>query len=251
MLRCIIIEDEQNAREYLEHLIERYFSSKIVVLAACPSISEGVEAIKKFQPDLVFLDIQMPNERGFKLFDYFDTIKFEVIFTTAHKEFAIEAIQHSAQDYLLKPIGQLDLAEAIKRLEKKNERKNISSDVGRIIEHYNADPFNFGKIALVTEKGFILEKIGNILFAEAQGNYTKIYTFDNRTLLVCKTLRIIEEMLPQKSFFRIHKSYVVNLNYLTKYDKSIGLFVELINGTKLPVSVRNNAGLIHAITSKD
>jgi two-component system LytT family response regulator len=193
----------------------------------------------------------MPNERGFKLFDYFETVKFEVIFTTAHKEFAIEAIQHSAQDYLLKPIGQLDLAEAIKRLEKKNERKNISSDVGRIIEHYNADPFNFGKIALVTEKGFILEKIGNILFAEAQGNYTKIYTFDNRTLLVSKTLRIIEEMLPQKSFFRIHKSYVVNLNYLTKYDKSIGLFVELINGTKLPVSVRNNAGLIHAITSKD
>jgi two-component system LytT family response regulator len=250
MRRCIIIEDEQNAREFIENLIQRYFSSKIVVLAACASIAEGVEAIKKFKPDLVFLDIQMPNERGFKLFEYFDNINFEVIFTTAHKEFAIEAIQHSAQDYLLKPISQLDLADALKRLEKKQQRNNNKPEIGRIIEQYNADPFSFGKIALATEKGFILEKIGNILFAEAQGNYTKIFTYDDRTILVCKTLGIIEGMLPEKSFFRVHKSYIVNLNYVTKYDKSIGLFVELINGAKIPVSVRNNTGLIHAITSK-
>ena len=250
MLRCIIIEDEQNAREFIESLMHRYFSSKVLVLTACASIAEGVEAIKKFKPDLVFLDIQMPNERGFKLFEYFDNINFEVIFTTAHKEFAIEAIQHSAQDYLLKPISQLDLAYALKRLEKKQQRNSSSPEIGRVIEQYNADPFSFGKIALTTEKGFILEKIGNILFAEAQGNYTKIFTYDDRTILVCKTLGIIEEMLPEKSFFRIHKSYVVNLNYVTKYDRSIGLFVELINGMKLPVSVRNNTGLIHAITSK-
>ncbi len=250
MWRCIIIEDEQNAREFIENLIHRYFSSKIVVLATCASINEGVEAIKKFKPELVFLDIQMPNERGFKLFEYFDNINFDVIFTTAHKEFAIEAIKHSAQDYLLKPISQLDLADALKRLEKKKQRNSRTPEIGRVIEQYNADPFNFGKIALATEKGFILEKIGNILFTEAQGNYTKIYTFDERIILVCKTLGIIEEMLPEKSFFRIHKSYVVNLNYVTKYDKSIGLFVELINGMKLPVSVRNNTGLIHAITSK-
>jgi len=250
MRRCIIIEDEQNAREFIENLIQRYFSSKIVVLAACASIVEGVEAIKKFKPDLVFLDIQMPNERGFKLFEYFDNINFEVIFTTAYKEFAIEAIQHSAQDYLLKPISQLDLADALKRLEKKQQRNNNKPEIGRIIEQYNADPFSFGKIALATEKGFILEKIGNILFAEAQGNYTKIFTYDDRTILVCKTLGIIEGMLPEKSFFRVHKSYMVNLNYVTKYDKSIGLFVELINGMKIPVSVRNNTGLIHAITSK-
>jgi two-component system LytT family response regulator len=130
MMRCIIIEDEQNAREYLEQLIERYFSTKAIVLASCSSIKEGVESIRKFKPDLVFLDIQMPNERGFKLFEYFPNIDFEVIFTTAHKEFAIEAIKHSAQDYLLKPISQIDLGEAFKRLERKNERKKLLLKLG-------------------------------------------------------------------------------------------------------------------------
>ena len=251
MLRCVIIEDEHNAREYLEQLIERYYSKKAIVLANCSTISEGVEAIRKFRPNIVFLDIQIPNENGFKLFEYFPNSEFEVIFTTAHKEFAIEAIKHAAHDYILKPVSQLDLADAFKRLEKKMERRSSVPEIGRVIEHYNADPFRFGKIALATEKGYILEKIGNILFAEAQGNYTKIHTFDNRNILVTKTLRIIEDMLPNESFFRIHKSYVVNLNYLTKYDKSVGLFVELINGVKLPVSVRNNTGLINAITAKN
>jgi two-component system LytT family response regulator len=195
--------------------------------------------------------VQMPNEKGFKLFDYFPVVDFDVIFTTAHKEFAIEAIKHAAQDYLLKPISHIDLSDAFKRLDKKNQRRNLTPDIERVIEHYNADPFKFGKIALATDKGYVLEKVGNILYAEAQGNYTKIHTFDHRNILVSKTLRIIEEMLPVESFFRIHKSYLVNLNYLTKYDKSVGLFVELINGMKLPVSVRNNTELINVITSKN
>lgn len=90
MLRCVIIDDEQNARDFLEKLIERYFGKKAIVVSSCGSIKDGVEAIRKFKPNVVFLDIQMPNERGFKLFDYFPNVDFEVIFTTAHKEFAIE-----------------------------------------------------------------------------------------------------------------------------------------------------------------
>jgi two-component system LytT family response regulator len=250
-MRCIIIEDEQNAREYLEHLIERYFNSKALVLASCSSIKEGVEAIVKFRPEIVFLDIQMPTEKGFKLFDYFEIVFFEVIFTTAHKEFAIQAIKHSAHDYLLKPISQSDLNDAFNRLEKKLSRRKGINDVNTILETYNSDPFKFGKIALPTEKGFVLEKLGNILYCEALSNYVKIHTFDGRTILVSKTLKLIEEMLPSESFFRIHKSYLVNLNYVLKYDKSVGLFVELVTSVKLPVSVRNNAGLIHAITSKN
>lgn len=250
MISCIIIDDEQNAREFLQGIIERYFSTKIIVLRACSHVQEGVDAINQFKPELVFLDIQMPNDKGFRLFDCFQEINFDVIFTTAHKEYALEAFKHSAQDYLLKPISQLDLNEAIKRYEKKKERKVFSADVGRLMEQFNADPFRFGKIAFSTEKGYVLEKIGNILYAEALGNYTKLFTFDHRIILVTRTLKSIEETLPTTAFYRIHKSYVVNLNYISKYDKTIGLFVELINGVKLPVSVRNNAGLINAITSK-
>ncbi|MEN9302847.1 MAG: hypothetical protein RL264_1276 [Bacteroidota bacterium] len=250
MISCIIIDDEQNAREFLQGIIERYFSTKIIVLRTCSNVQEGVDAINQFKPELVFLDIQMPNDKGFRLFDCFQEINFDVIFTTAHKEYAIEAFKHSAQDYLLKPISQTDLNEAIKRYEKKKERKVFSADVGRLMEQFNADPFRFGKIAFSTEKGYVLEKIGNILYAEALGNYTKLFTFDHRIILVTRTLKSIEETLPTAAFYRIHKSYVVNLNYIAKYDKTIGLFVELINGVKLPVSVRNNAGLINAITSK-
>lgn len=250
MISCIIIDDEQNAREFLQGIIERYFSTKIIVLRTCSNVQEGVDVINQFKPELVFLDIQMPNDKGFRLFDCFQEINFDVIFTTAHKDYAIEAFKHSAQDYLLKPISQSDLSEAIKRYEKKKERKVFSADVGRLMEQFNADPYRFGKIAISTEKGYVLEKIGNILYAEALGNYTKLFTFDHRVILVTRTLKSIEESLPTAAFYRIHKSYLVNLNYILKYDKTFGLFVELINGVKLPVSVRNNTGLINAITSK-
>jgi two-component system LytT family response regulator len=251
MLRCIIIDDEQHAREFLESMLAKYFGTKTIVMENCSSIAEGVEAINKFKPDLVFLDIQMTNEKGFKLFQYFEYVFFDVIFTTAHKEYAIEAIKHSAHDYLLKPINQIDLFDAFKRLDKKQLVQSSNIDFSSIIENLNFNPHKYGKIALPTEKGYTLEKISNILYCEGQSNYVKIHTYDGKSILVTKTLKAIEEMLPAESFFRVHKSYLVNLNFVVKYDKSMGLFVELTNAIKIPVSVRNNSALINAITSKN
>ena len=123
MKTCIIIDDEKNAREALAKIIERYFNSKLKILQLADSVKEGVFAINKYRPDIVFLDIEMPEENGFKLFDYFDIYDFEVIFTTAYKQYAIDAIKFAALDYLLKPINYIDLKDLLIRLERKQERQ--------------------------------------------------------------------------------------------------------------------------------
>lgn len=123
MIKAIIIDDELHAREYLERIIERYFSNKILLFATCKNVMEGIEAIEKFNPDVVFLDINMLNESGFDLLKEIPKIEFEIIFTTAYPEFAIDAIKWSALDYLLKPINHLELATTIKRFEKNGNIK--------------------------------------------------------------------------------------------------------------------------------
>lgn len=123
MIKAIIIDDELHAREFLERILERYFSDKIFLFASCKNIKEGIENIEKFSPDLVFLDINMQNESGFDLLKELPKIDFEIIFTTAHAEFAIDAIKWSALDYLLKPVNHLELATTIKKFEKKWENK--------------------------------------------------------------------------------------------------------------------------------
>ena len=120
MIKAIIIDDEINAQSLLEKTLDRYFPNKFNIVEKCISVDEGVQAIKKYEPDLVFLDIQMPEKNGFELFKHFEVINFEVIFTTAHDKFGIKAIKRSALDYLLKPINHLELAEAVKKFEKKN-----------------------------------------------------------------------------------------------------------------------------------
>jgi two-component system LytT family response regulator len=248
MFRCIIIDDEKNAQEFLEGLLEKYFREKALVVKSCGSIIEGVEAINKYNPEVVFLDIQLKGEKGFDLFRFFENVNFTVIFTTAHEGYAIEAIKHSAHDYLLKPINRIDLFEAFQRLTKKIKKESLIPDIAGFIDNFNFDPYRFEKIALPTEKGFVLENLKSILYCEAQSNYVKIHTIDGRSILVSKTLKAVEEMLPKESYFRIHKSFLVNLNFIFQYDKSMGFFVEMSNSIKLPVSVRNNTALINAIT---
>ena len=160
MYTAIIIDDERNPREFLEKLINRNFSDKIVVLDAVESVAKGVEAIKKYSTalDIVFLDIQMPQENGFELFKHVKEISFEVIFTTAFKDYAIEAIRFSAFDYLLKPINFLDLNSTLKRLECKKDVNENKVKINALIDNLNTDSSKFSKIAFPTLDGFILKK---------------------------------------------------------------------------------------------
>lgn len=250
MKTCIIIDDEKHAREALSKIIERYFSGKIDILYAADSVKEAVFAINKHKPDIVFLDIEMPEENGFKLFEYFDIYDFEVIFTTAYKQYAIDAIKFAALDYLLKPINYIDLRDVLSRLEKKNSKTSNAVQIEAFMNNLNPDPGSFSKIALPTLDGFQLEKVNNIVYCQAEENYCKIFTNRNELILVARTLKNIEELLPEETFFRIHKSYLVNMNYIKSYSKSDGYKVKLENGVELDVATRRNEEFVKALTKR-
>ncbi len=250
MIKTLIIDDEHNASEFLEKLLKRYFPNKFHICKTCESVDEAVEAIEEFQPNLVFLDIQMPNKNGFELFKEIKEINFEVIFTTAHSEFAIEAIKRSALDYLLKPINYIDLLGAITRFDEKSKKHIQQNQLSILIENMDAGDSAHKKIAIATETGFEFLKFNSIIHLEAQSNYTKFYLTDNSNIITAKTLKHFEEILPEDLFFRIHKTYLVNMNFIKRFSKVDEFTVELITGQKLPVSHRKKDEFISKITEK-
>lgn len=247
MITCIIIDDEKPAREFLTKLIHQYFGQKLVVLEAVESVEKGVEAINKMHPELIFLDIEMKGEDGFQLFKYFDNVFFDIIFTTAHKDYAIDAIKHAAIDYLLKPINFVDMNEAIKRLERKQTASTNQQRISALLENLNTDSSQFNKIAIPTSTGYELEKVSNILYCEGFDNYAKIITLQGKEIVITKTLKYLEETLPNNVFIRIHKSTLVNLNHVASYSRVDGYSVIMANGKQLDVSFRKNENLINTI----
>jgi two-component system, LytTR family, response regulator len=250
MTTCIIIDDERNAREFLEKLINKHFSDKLIVLDSASNIKDAVTSINKFRPELVFLDIEMPEEDGFELFKYFNAFFFDIIFTTAYPQYAIEAIKHSALDYLLKPINFIDLNDAIKRLERKNIAINNQQRITALLENIGNTNSTFNKIAIPTSKGYELVQISNILYCEGMDNYNKIYTVSGKEIVVTKTLKQMEELLPKEVFERIHKTYLVNLNCIAEYRRDNSYRVILTNGKELSVSFRKNESLVKRLNRK-
>lgn len=249
MIKAIIIDDELHAREFLERILERYFSDKILLFASCKNIKEGIENIEKFSPDLVFLDINMQNESGFDLLKELPKIDFEIIFTTAHAEFAIDAIKWSALDYLLKPVNHLELATTIKKFEKKWENKIELNKFRLLLENITTDNVSNSKIAFPIENGFKVVKINSILYCQSDINYTKVFLIDGSHFILSKTLKIIEDLLPNSIFLRVHKSYLVNFNYVIYFSRSLDAYIELSNHIKIPVSTRKKEDVIQKLAN--
>jgi two-component system, LytTR family, response regulator len=250
MITCIIIDDEKLARDSLELMIIQFFPDKISVLDKSESLREGVFSIYKNNPDLVFLDIEMKDENGFNIFRYFTQVKFAVIFTTAYKDHAIRAIKVAALDYILKPVSIDDLKEAISLYEKKQISGVTIDSIDKLITALNPSAHSAEKIALPTFSGFQLEKVDSIIYCEADQNYTRVYTVNGEKLLVSKPLNIIQDILPGDLFFRIHKSCLVNLNYIKTYSRVDGFHIKLENGKQLTVATRRNEDFIRALTHR-
>jgi two-component system LytT family response regulator len=248
MIKTIIVDDENNASEFLEKMLHRYFPNKFYVCSLCESIDDAIIAIENYQPDLVFLDIQMPNKNGFELFKEIKEINFEVIFTTAHSEFAIEAIKRSALDYLLKPINYIDLLGAVTRYENKSKKESQQKQFNVLLENIDTGDVAHKKMAISTDTGIEFVKYNSIVFLEAQNNYTKINLIDGTSIIASKTLKYFEELLPSELFFRIHKTYLVNMNSVKRFFKIDEFLVELTTGAKLPISLRKKNDFITAIT---
>lgn len=250
MIKTIIIDDEQPAREYLEKLIDRYFPNKFAIVKKCANAAQGYEAIKEHNPDLVFLDIRMQEESGFEMLKRFEMVDFEVIFTTAHSQYALEAIKQSALDYLLKPIDYIDLRSAIKKYEKKTEYRNELDRIRLLLENLDIGNHLQPKIAFPCENGYKLVRSNTILYCKAEGNYTSIAMVDGSSFVLARTLKKNEEQLPSQLFLRIHKSYLVNLNYIKEYRNVDGNYVMLTNNERLPIASRKKTEVIEKILER-
>lgn len=250
MISCVIIDDEKPARDTLDLMLKRYFADKAKVVGMAGTLKEGVLAIYEHKPDLVFLDIEMPNEDGFKIFNYFQQVKFSIIFTTAYREYSIKAIKVAALDYILKPVSLNDLKEAFLLYEKKKLTSVPAESIEKLITALNPVTTNIQKVALPTFNGFQLEKVNSIMYCEADQNYTKVFTVSGDKLLISKPLNVLQELLPADIFYRIHKSHLVNVNYIKIFSKTEGFHVILENGTKLDVASRRKDDFIRVLTQK-
>ncbi|HNW98310.1 MAG TPA: LytTR family DNA-binding domain-containing protein [Bacteroidales bacterium] len=245
-IRTIIIDDEKTSRETLLGLLKRYCKN-VEVVAEADGYRNGIEVIHKFKPDVVFLDIQMPDGSGFKMLEDIGEINFEVIFSTAYDQFAIKAIKYSALDYLLKPINPEDLINSIEKLETKLTKGKDNTNVKFLIDTVKSPNLNTKKIVLSTSEGMHIVDIDNIIRCESEDYYTKFFFKDGKTIMVSRTLKENEELLSEFNFIRPHKSHLINLKYVKSFLKIDGGSIVMTDGSYVPVSRRKREQILDII----
>ncbi|MDH3708901.1 MAG: LytTR family DNA-binding domain-containing protein [Cyclobacteriaceae bacterium] len=244
MIRAIIIDDEAGAREGLQLLLEEY-CQQVKVEACCDGAVQGLKAIKSLQPDLVFLDIQMPHMSGFDLLECLDTIDFEVIFVTSYDRYAIKAIKFSALDYLLKPIDAEDLMAAVEKVNHKQQKEKHRYQT--LLANMRQGSEKLTRLAIPTENEIIIQKVDDIVYCAADGSYCHVHLADQSKVTVAKNLKDFENILSEGDFYRIHNSTLVNIGYVNKYVRGEGGYVVLKNGEHLDVSRRKKEGLLELL----
>lgn len=260
MIRAVIIDDEEKGRKLLRNLLEQYCSD-VAVLEMADSAETGAEAIHRLQPDLVFLDIVMPNEDGFGLLTRIAGFDLEIIFATAYDQYAIRAIRACALDYLLKPIDFEELQAAVQRAREKIEAKRngevVDNRLETLIESARTGQNLPHKIGFPTAQGVRFYEIEEIHVCRAEGNYTTVFFGGRERLeLISKTLKEFEEILSGHNFVRTHRSYLVNLNHIKEYrrfnspdstDGEGGCIISA-NNMKVPVSRDKRKHLLERIS---
>lgn len=233
-MTAIIIDDEPDCVKLLALQLKMY-CPQIKVVAECTKSMDGLQKIKELNPDIVFLDIEMPNMNGFQLLEEIGYLSFLLVFVTAYDRFAVKAFRYSAIDYLLKPIDAKELVEAIKKIE---IRSNIDfKQIEHLKQQYNSPLKSLpDKIALPFQNGVTFVKIELIIYCESDDNYTKFFLENGQTHIVSKTLRDIQEVLEEREFLRVHRQFIVNLNSIKKFVKGEGNYLIMSNEKSIPVS---------------
>ena len=243
MIKAILIDDEIHCLDTLNILLTDY-CPEIDVMEICPSPKKGLAAIEKLKPELVFLDIEMPIMNGFELLQQFKEIPFAVIFTTSYDQYAIKAIRFSALDYLLKPIDPKDLVIAVHKIQLQKMPPS-AEQFSMLMNHIHHKESNFNKIAIPTLEGFELVNLDNVIYCEADDNYTHLYTKIKKKVTASRTLKEIEEQLQDfGSFIRVHHSYMVNLNEVTKYIRGEGGYLVMSDASTVNVSRSRKEALL-------
>lgn len=232
-LKAIIIDDEEHARMALAAQLNQR-APEIEIVAQCSNVPDGVLSINKFQPDMVFLDVEMPDYNGFELVEFFKEISFEIIFVTAYSQYAIRAFEISAIDYILKPVDGDDLHAAIEKVKRKYGNTSRLQRLHLMKEAFAGSDIQ--RIALPMSDGLLFVETEKIILLEADRVYTNVYMVDGSKILVSKPLRVFEDMLADReTFFRPHRSFLINMRYLRKYVKGESI-IELDNHLSLTIS---------------
>lgn len=242
LLRTIIIDDEVLMRRTLEKLVEEHCAN-VKLVAQAGSVKEGVDTIKNQHPDLVLLDIKMNDGTGFDLLKQLEPIDFKVIFITAFDEFAIKAIKFSALDYLLKPVEPEELVNAINKAEKLVV-KELNTQLNVLADNMQSPDLINKKIILKTFDNIHLVKVYDVIYCESDDNYTQFHLLDGNKILVSNTLKAYDEMLNEFGFFRVHKSYLINLSHIIRFEKAEGGSIVLTGNNVVPVASRKREQLL-------
>jgi two-component system LytT family response regulator len=235
-ISTIIIDDEPKNIKLLQQMLAAH-CPQVEVMATESDAKKGLLLLGEKQPQLVFLDVEMPHLNGFDLLKKLEPVSFEVIFVTAYSRYAVEAFEHHATGYITKPINAEKLIDAVKTAAKRIEEKNINKNLFTLLEQ-NTRSQTPDKIPLSTSNGLVFVKITDIMYCESSGNYTHFYMNDNKKIVVSRQLGEYEKLLPENNFTRIHDKYIINLAYIKEYIKGSGGEVVLENGKEIPVATR-------------
>jgi len=234
MIKAIIIDDELHCIKTLHILLTEYCPN-VQVIEQCDNGEAGIEAIKKLNPDLVFLDIEMPHMNGFEMLEQLAAISFAVIFTTGYDQYAIKAFRFSALDYLLKPVSHEELKKAVEKVSR-HTTSPLPEQLEILFKKLDHRSSAINKIALPTMEGLQMISVDSIISCASDRNYTVLLLKDNQKIIVSRLLKDIEEMLEEYSFLRVHHSYIVNLDEISKYVRGEGGYLVMSDGTSVDVS---------------
>lgn len=245
MIRAVIIDDEINNQELISNLLNSY-AENVQVVGMANSVESAYKVILERNPDLIFLDIQMPDGTGFDLLKKFDKISFKIIFVTAHQEFAIEAFKYSALDYILKPLAPANLLAAVKKTEDTMSSEELNLKLKTLLNNIAEPVKNKKKIVLKTMERIYSVDLDDIIRFESDGGYTKVYLVDGKRIMVSKTMKEYDDLLMDAGFLRVHHSHLINMNHLFCFEKAEG-HVVMKDDSIVPVSNRKKDHLMELL----
>lgn len=242
-MKVIIIDDEARARKSIADLL-KHSPHKVNLVAEAESVATGIDAISTHNPDIVLLDISMPDGTGFDLLKKLDNIDFKIIFITAYEEFAVKAFEFSAIDYILKPVDPKKLFDAIEKAHHLVKQENLSLKLNALFANLENSSSDNKKLVLKTAENIYIINTKDIIRCESDAGYTEFYLIDGKKILVSKNLKDYEDMLDGFGFYRIHQSHLINLQYIDHYSKTEGGAVVMKDNSELPLARRKKESFL-------